>query len=263
MISAWFLCSNDNTPGVFPSSPSFCIWHRLPPGLIIIFFCVFWFRIWGDSIFWGRSWTRSCLMRNWGMEIGWELIRCWGMWRKRWKHWWRVDRNGHSGSWPCCRMGIEKGRRWGLRRGVMGCGGRWRTWTWAVQGPRTRSRSLFDNLRLVSMRKIDFDSDSNYFFASLGEESSFLTFEVIASWAWTHLEIIWWCRWKHGHQVMTSWRCGIFAWWHIRCMAKIQFWKYMRIKKRWMMDFSSPLRLLGDMGRRRATGGGDGRRGGL
>lgn len=128
------LCSNDDTPRVFPGSSSFCVWHRPPPRLIgFIFFGIFGFRVWGCSgIFWWCAQTRCCLMRDRRM---WKLIGCWSMWRERWKHWWRVNGNGHPWSGSCCGMRIEKwSRRW-LSRGMMGRSGRrrrTRTWTRAV-----------------------------------------------------------------------------------------------------------------------------------
>jgi len=126
----WCLCSNDDTPCVLPGSPSFCIWHRPPPRLIgfrFVFFGVFWFGNWPSGIIWRCSQT-WCRYRR--MEIGWNLIGRWSMWRERWKHWRRVDRNRHPRSRSCCGMRIEKRSRWWLTRRMNGRS--WRTWTRAV-----------------------------------------------------------------------------------------------------------------------------------
>jgi hypothetical protein len=79
------------------------------------------------------------------------------------------------------------------------------------------------DVKITSKREVDFDSDSDYLFAGLGEESSFLTFEEVAGRAWTHFEVVWWCRRKHRHQVVTCWWSRIFAQRHVGCMAKVEF----------------------------------------
>lgn len=207
---------------MFPSSSSFRIRHRSPPRFIRIILFV---RIGGRSgIFRWCSQTRGCQHR-W-MEIGW--IGCWGMRRRRWKH---LGRNRDSRRcWSCARggagVGIKKrwcgrlSRRMGGRRSSGAASTR--AWTRAVQRPRSRKRSLFDDVLFTAMRKIDFNSDSDDFFTSLCEKSSFLSFEKVTGRTWTHLDVVWWCRWKHGHQVVTCWWCWIFASWHIRGMAKIE-----------------------------------------
>jgi hypothetical protein len=134
----------------------------------------------------------------------------------------RVDGNGHSWSRSCCGMRIENRCR--RRRRMMGRSGRrCGTWTRAVQGPRSRSESWFDDVRFSSLRKIDLDSDSDDFFASLCEEGALLAFEKITGGAWTHFKVIWWSRGKHGHQVVTCWWSRVFACGHIRCVAEIKF----------------------------------------
>ena len=66
----WCLSSNNDMPCVFPGSPSFCIWHRLPPRLIGF---ISSFQGTGSTrstsgIFGGCLQTWCCLRR----EIGWK-----------------------------------------------------------------------------------------------------------------------------------------------------------------------------------------------